>query len=86
MGGNVGVIRQESTLMAVGEQNWNQVEPLRAAVTHAELLSTWSVTSLTLIQTEPAGGGMKWHSMILFCRLFFFKPNSKCVTGKLATW
>ena len=86
LGGNLGVILQETTLTKGGRwrgQNWNQVEPFRAAVTQAGLLATCSVTSLMRIQVEPAGGGMKRHSVILFCRLFFFfKPNPKYVTGK----
>jgi len=74
-----------------GGQNWNQVEPLQAAVTHSglpyvaeEMFSDLADANFSAACTS---GGTTWHLMILFSGLFFFfKPNPNCVTGKLATW
>lgn len=77
MGRNVGVRWQETTLTD-GEQNWNQVEPLQAAVTSSGLLpqqEKCSVTSLMRISVKPAGVGgydVAFNDPVLGTFFFFF--------------
>lgn len=70
MGGNVDAICQETTLINGGDKTGTRWSHWGSC--HAGLLLTRSATFLMLIQTEPAGRGTKWHSVILFCRRFFF--------------